>query len=245
MPTLSRTLERRPSAAAISRADDLAAVRQRGGRGGVDRDHLLDRGRDALDPTGVHLGFEGGDQRLVGDVVAEGVEADLAGIEDHLRCADQSLRGVDDADRPEGRRQPAEARPDADLLEERDRSGEERRRALIGRRPARSDEHDVVAGPRQEEGGGEADRACADNGDVADLLHSAGPVIAGRSPAWRRRSRPSPRDDPGIGSGRGRRAEMLQADSPVLPAPYGAVSVPGKQFAGLLASAGRIGESMG
>ena len=210
---------------------------------------LLDGGRDALDAAGLRLTFEGGEQRLVGDVVAEGVEADLAGIEDHLRRANDSLRRIDDADRLERRRQRGEARPDADLVEERDRPGEQRRRPLIGRSPGAGRRARRRSPSLEEECGGEADWARADDGDVADLGHllALTPPIAGRAldniaPTITA----PPGDDPGVGSGRreGRarcsKRILLSCRCPMVPH-----RAPGKQFAGLLASAGRIGESMG
>ena len=64
----------------------------------------LDEGFAPLDRARGDRGFQRGDQDGVGNVVAEGVEADLAGVEGDLRRADQARGAVDDAHGAERRR---------------------------------------------------------------------------------------------------------------------------------------------
>jgi len=91
------------------------------------------------------------DKMAVLDVVTERIEADLGGGEKDLRRADEPLRVVDKADAFERRGLPKAVLPYAQRFERGDRTGKQRRGAVI-RRGRWRDEQRVRAG------GGKRDR---------------------------------------------------------------------------------------
>ena len=125
----------------------------------------LDEGLAPVDGARGDGGLQGGDQDGVGNVVAEGIKADLVRVEGDLRRADEALCAVDDAHGAEWRRLTGNVVPDADAFEQRHGAGKQRRGAFVGRRPGRGDQRHRIAGIAQDQRGGETDRSRADDGN--------------------------------------------------------------------------------
>ena len=136
MPAAARQSERRPSAPiGEARRDRVAVVRHRT----VTRSSsICDRFGFLLDQRErrklLRARRKRRQQVAVLDIVAEGVEPDFARVEAHFRRPQQPRGVVDDAHDPQRRRVLAAARPDAERVERRDRAGEQRGRAVVGRR---------------------------------------------------------------------------------------------------------------
>ena len=107
--------------------------------------------------------FERGEQMPVLDVVAEGIEPDLGGVEKDFGRAEQPLRVVDDAKFLQ-RRGVRQARlPDAKRFQRGDRAGKQRSGAMV-RLGRRRDQERVHAGRGKRDGADETGRAAADDG---------------------------------------------------------------------------------
>ena len=121
-------------AAAVGGDDE--AGRGRFARSQIEADRVGDRSdarrrcRRGAGCLGRRHGLKGVDEVGIADVVAEGGEADLAGVEGDLRRADKSPRRVDDAERAQGGLC-GEQIPGAEPFQEVDRAGEQGRGALV------------------------------------------------------------------------------------------------------------------
>ena len=164
------------------------------GRGSEPHDAGIDRNRldEGVHPMDRPLGdrrFQGGGEGGVGDVVTEGVEADLAGGEGNLRRADQPAGSVDDPERAQRCADFRQSRPQPDPFEQLQCADEQRRSALVGWR-LRPDQGDLVAGVGDDKRRGEAHRAGADHRDAARSLPPVPAFLAvghhvGAHLAWR------------------------------------------------------------
>ena len=106
------------------------------------------------------------DENAVLDVPAERVEADLGGGERDRRQAKQAARVVDDLHHGHRARVALDRFPDAEGPEQADGSVEQGDRAAVAARLGMTDQRGLKAFAHEGEGGGETDRAGADDGDV-------------------------------------------------------------------------------
>ncbi len=128
---------------------------------GVGRYRQSGRG-DAWQSQRRGAGFECGQQVPVFDVVAEGLEPDLRGIERNLRCAEQPPGVVDDAQSFKRRSVGQARRPHAQRCQGGNGTGQKGRGAVV-RLCRRRDQKRIDAGRGQRDGADQARRAAADH----------------------------------------------------------------------------------
>ncbi len=113
-----------------------------------------------------HLRLERLDQHAVFDVVAEGVEADLAAIEADFGRADQPAAVVDKAHDAERRSLIAARLPYAETVQDFDRRVQQRGGAIVAIGRAAGDQCGSRAGSGSGECRGQTGRTAADDGNV-------------------------------------------------------------------------------
>ena len=96
------------------------------------------------------------------DVVAEGIEIDLNGGKQNFRRANEPLRSVDKADSAKRRGVRGAGRPHTERFQRRDRTGQQRRGAVIGL-SRRRDQKSVDTGRCQRDGRNKAGRTAAND----------------------------------------------------------------------------------
>ena len=179
MPAAARQSERRPSAPIASRADTVAAVCSVTVTSVVvdlDRRRLRRRSRaSAGSSRGARL--ERGEEMAVLDIVAESVEPDLARRQSRPRAPARAAP-VSSTMRITRKRRGllAAARPDAERLERRDRAGEQRGGAVVGRGGRLATSAVSTPGRRERDRRGQAGRPAADHdhfGGQAVMLPSS------------------------------------------------------------------------
>ncbi len=111
---------------------------------------------------------QGLDQRRVRHVVAEALQTGLGGGESHLGRAQQRSHVVDDADAVNGLAGLPANLADAEVFQQRDGAGEQRRGARIAFRGRRADGGDAQAQSGERQSGRQACGAGADDADVVE-----------------------------------------------------------------------------
>ena len=119
----------------------------------------------------VHARFQCGDQNPILDVVAEGIEPDLACRETCFRRPQQPSGVVDDPQHPQRRGLRSAPLPDAQRVECLDRACEQRTGAVIGIGAGPGDERGLDSGAGKRDRRGQAGRPTAHNEHFERLGH--------------------------------------------------------------------------
>ena len=182
-------------AGGFSRGRGMAVGRDDEAR--VDRRAVIERGADVIGREivgrdhGVASREIGGpvrdcgermDEIVVRNILAEGVEADIGGLEDRRRRREDRARVVDDAERADRGGTAGQCVGKTERVEREQRSFEQRNRAAVQRRRLLSDQNHLASRSRKGDGRHQAGRAGARDEDVGGLTaHAHAPGRVGHS----------------------------------------------------------------